>query len=328
MLWGALNVTDRTSDGRPIVVADPEGSRDNEVRPFQIEGMDVRGRAVRLGTVVEQILSAHAYPEPVARILGELLVLAALLGSILKEPGIVTIQTKTKGPVPMMVADYELGQDGIGHLRGYADIDADKLDTYGKNPSFKGLIGSKQGYLALTIDPGGEAERYQGIVDLTGDSLAEVAATYFQNSEQTPSALKLMAGRDEVTGHWRAGGIMVQHLSRGEVGRARILSPAGEDDWRRVQMLMDTAEESEILNPQLDLDTLLYRLYHEDGVRVFDPARLQKGCRCDRARLLAMLKTFSEDDIAHMTVDGEITVNCQFCNKGFGFDPAGLASEA
>jgi len=309
---------------KPLVIADPAGSRDNQVRPFQIEGMDVRGRAVRLGTVVEQILSAHAYPEPVARILGEFLTLAALLGSILKNPGIVTIQTKTKGPIPMLVADYELGEDGVGRLRGYADIDEAKLATYGKNPSFKGLIGSKNGYLALTIDPGGESERYQGIVDLTGDSLSEVAETYFQNSEQTPTALKLMSGRDPVTGHWRAGGIMVQHLSRGEEGKARILNPAGGDAWNRVQLLMQTAEEAEILDPQLDLDTLLFRLYHEDGVRVFDPARLEKGCRCDRARLLSMLKTFSQDDVDHMTVNGLITVNCQFCNKGFDFDPAGL----
>ncbi|MBV1900785.1 MAG: Hsp33 family molecular chaperone HslO, partial [Kordiimonadaceae bacterium] len=175
------------NSGSPIVVNEPKGSRDNELRPFQIEGMDVRGRAVRLGTVADQILVAHDYPEPIARILGEMLVLASLLGSILKFEGIVTIQTKSGGPVPMLVADYERMADGSGHLRGYADIDHIKLAAYGKNPSFNGLIGSKSGYLALTIDQGEKMERYQGIVDLTGDSLSEVARNYFVNSEQTPT---------------------------------------------------------------------------------------------------------------------------------------------
>lgn len=317
-----------SDSGQPIVVADPDTSRDNEVRPFRIEAeddaLDMRGRAVRLGTVAEQVLAAHDYPEPVARILGELLVMAALLGSMLKAPGVVTVQTKSEGPVPMMVADFERLRAGNGALRGYADIDSTKYAQYGKTPSFKGLIGCKRGYLALTIDPGGSGERYQGIVDLSGDSLAEVAEQYFRNSEQTPTALCLMAARNPVTGHWRAGGTMLQHLSRGEEGRQRILSPAGEDAWERAQLLLATLKGEEMLDPQLTLDALLYRLYHEEGVRVFDALRLEKGCRCDRARLQSMLANFSADDRTHMTVDGKISVNCQFCNKSFDFDPASL----
>ena len=230
----------------------------------------------------------------------------------------------------MMVADYELKEDEQGELkgyvRGYADIDAQKYATYGKNPSFKGLIGSKRGYLALTIDPGEGAERYQGIVDLAGETLSTVSATYFVNSEQTPTAIELRSDRDPVTGHWRAGGVMVQHLSRGEEGQERILTPAGAEEWNRANILLESVKTEELLDPQLDLDGLLFRLYHEDGVRVFEPMRVEKGCRCDRARLRDMLNTFGQDDIDHMTVDGQISVNCQFCNKSFDFDPAGLGA--
>lgn len=305
----------------PIVIKDPAFSRDNEVRPFAIEGMDVRGRAVRIGTVVDQILSAHEYPDPVARILGDLLTLTALLGSMMKFDGIVTMQTKSGGPVPMMVADYEMKADGVGRLRGYADIDETKYAAYGKNPSFHGLIGSKSGYLALTIDQGADMERYQGIVDLTGETIAEVARNYFMSSEQTPTELRLRTDRDAVTGNWRAGGIMVQHLARGEEGKERILDRNTEEQWNRASVLMHSVKEEELLDPQLDLDNLLYRLFNEDGVRVFEAAHLAKGCRCDRARLLAVISQFSEDDVDHMTVDDKISVNCQFCNKTFDFAP-------
>lgn len=305
----------------PIVVKDPADSRDNEVRPFSIEGMDVRGRAVRLGTVVDQVLSAHDYPEPVAKILGELLTLTAMLGSMLKFEGIVTMQTKSGGAVPMMVADYELKKDGIGRLRGYADIDETKFAHYGKDPSFHGLIGSKSGYLALTIDQGQDMERYQGIVDLTGETLSEVARNYFMNSEQTPTEIRLRTDRDAVTGNWRAGGIMVQHLARGEAGRERILDRDTEEQWNRASVLMHSVKTEELLDPQLTLDALLFRLFNEDGVRVFDQVGVEKGCRCGRERLLGVISQFSDDDVEHMTVDGKISVNCQFCNKTYDFTP-------
>ncbi|NVJ97953.1 MAG: Hsp33 family molecular chaperone HslO [Alphaproteobacteria bacterium] len=305
----------------PIVVSDPEGSRDNEIRPFAIEGMDVRGRAVRLGTVVDQVLKAHDYPEPVAKILGELLTLTGLLGSILKFNGIVTVQTKSGGPVPMMVADYELKADGIGRLRGYADINEEKMAQYGKEPSFNGLIGSKQGYLALTIDQGEDMDRYQGIVELKGDTLSEVARNYFMNSEQTPTEIRLRCDHDPVTKNWRAGGIMVQHLARGEEGRERLLERNQEEEWNRASVLMHSVKTEELLDPQLTLDSLLYRLYNEDGVRVFDSVNVKHECRCGRERLLTVISQFSEEDVDHMTVDGKISVNCQFCNKTYDFTP-------
>ncbi len=312
----------------PIVVADPDDSRDNEVRPFQIEGMDVRGRAIRLGTVVDQILKAHNYPDAVARILGEVLTLTGLLGSVMKFDGIVTVQTKSGGPVPMLVADYERREDGIGRLRGYADIDEAKLAVYGKNPSFHGLIGSKQGYLALTIDQGEEMDRYQGIVELKGESVAEVARNYFMNSEQTPTEIRLYTDRNEVTGHWRAGGIMVQHLARGEEGQERILDRDTEEQWNRASVLMHSVKEDELLDPQLDLDRLLFRLYNEDGVRVFEPARMIHACRCSRERLQTVLSQFDDGELAEMVRDGMIDVNCQFCNTTYEFTPDEVRSAA
>jgi len=305
----------------PIVVEDPAGSRDNEVRPFQIEGMDVRGRAVRLGTVVDQILKAHDYPEPVARVLGELLVLTGMLGSIMKFDGIVTVQTKSGGPIPMMVADFERRDGGTGHLRGYADIDETKLSAFGKNPSFEGMIGSKSGYLALTIDQGEDMDRYQGIVELKGETLSEVARNYFVNSEQTPTEIRLACNKDSVTGFWRAGGIMVQHLARGEEGQERILDRDIKEEWERASILMQSVKTEELINPQLDLDQLLFRLYHEDGVRVFESEHMMAKCRCSRERLLLAVQSFSEDDIDHATVDGTIDVNCQFCNTTYIFTP-------
>ncbi len=311
----------------PIVLPDPDTSRDNEVRPFRIgkslkqEG--IRGRAVRLGTVAEQILSAHAYPDPVARILGEALALIGMLGSILKTNGIITLQLKSSGPIPMLVADYTLDDRG-GHLRGYADVDNDKLGQYGKQPSFEGLIGSKKGYFAITIDRE-EQERYQGIVDLRGDSMAAVAETYFQQSEQLPTALHLSADKDPISDHWRAGGAMIQHLSRTEEGQARILDVAGKEEWNRTKILLETLKTREILDPGLTLDEILFRLFHEDGVRVFDATRIDRQCRCDRDRLVRVLSTFPPDDIKEMTVKGVITMNCQFCNKTFEFDPAILS---
>jgi len=311
----------------PIVVTDPAHSRDNEVRPFQIEGMDARGRAARLGTVAEQILSAHNYPEPVARILGELLVLAGLLGSIMKFDGIVTIQTKSDGAIPMMVADYERKEDGIGRLRGYADIDQKKLSQYGKNPSFHGLIGSISGYLALTIDQGENMERYQGIVDLKGETLSEVARNYFVNSEQTPTEIRLHCDRDPVSHHWRAGGIMIQHLARGETGQERLLDQDTKDQWNRASILMSTVKSSELLDPQMDLDQLLYRLYNEDGVRVTEADHLIHACRCSRERLEGVLKNFDDTELAEMVTDaGTIDVNCQFCNTTYLFTPEDVKS--
>ncbi len=303
----------------PIIISEPANSRDNEVRPFAIEGMDVKGRAVRLGTVVDHILSAHDYPDFINHILGEMLALAAMLGSLLKYEGIVTVQTKSDGPVPMMVVDYEAKHQGmIGRMRGCVTIDDNKMQQYGKNPSFKGLIGSKKGYLALTIDQGADMERYQGIVDLAGETLSDVARNYFNTSEQTPTEIQLTCDRDSVSGHWRAGGIMVQHLAHGEEGKIR-LATREEENWTRASVLVKSVKTSELTDPSLDLDQLLYRLYNEDGVRVFDAAHMQKGCRCSRVKIHSVISQFKAEELEDMLEDGLIKVNCQFCNSTYNF---------
>lgn len=320
---------DREMSETPIIIQDPVGSRDNEIRPFQIEGQNVRGRAVRLGTALEEMMAVHDWPEPVAQIMGELTALTALLGSVMKHEGVVTIQTKSKGALPMLVVDYRVRDGEPGTMRGYAQIDETALSHYGKNPSFKGLIGSKSGgFLVITVDQGAHTERFQGIVDLSGDTLSEVAVNYFSQSEQTPTAMRLAAGRDPVTGHWRAGGIMVQHLARGEEGQERLLEASGDDEWERARILMESVKTEELLDPTLTLDALLFRLYHEDGVRVFDPFHATFGCSggCED-RIQSTISRFSADDIDHMTVDGSITVDCHFCGKSFVFDPEQLKAD-
>lgn len=310
----------------PIIIADQPGSRDNEVRPFQIEGMNVRGRAVRLGTVVDQILSAHDYPDSINVQLGNILSLTALLGSMLKYDGIVTVQFKGSGAMKMLVADLEHKEGEPGKLRTYAQIDKVILAQYGKMPSFIALM--KQGYMALTIDQGEDMERYQGIVELEGTSLKDSAVAYFKQSEQTPTEIRLTTSRDPVTGHWRSGGIMVQHLARGEEGQERNLDDDQDDAWNRASILMNSVKDEELADPTIDLDQLLLRLYHEDGVRVFEPSRLEHGCRCSRERVFNVLRTLSDDDIQHaFEEDKVIKVNCEFCNKDYSFSEEEIRAE-
>ena len=310
----------------PIIVSDQPGSRDNEVRPFQIEGMNVRGRAVRLGTVVDQIIKSHDYPDGINILLGNVLSLTALLGSMLKYDGIVTVQFKGNGAIKLLVADLEVTQGEPGKLRAYAQLDHDILSQYGKKPSFKALM--KSGYMALTIDQGNDMERYQGIVELDGSSLKDTAVAYFKQSEQTPTELRLTTSRDSVTGNWRSGGIMVQHLARGEEGQQRILEQDQGENWNRAAILMNSVKDEELLDPTLELDQLLLRIYHEDGVRVFDPAPLVHGCRCSRERIFAVLRNLSADDIDHAFDDDKlIKVNCEFCNRDYEFNEEEIHSE-
>ena len=298
----------------PIIVTDQPGDTDNEVKTFGIEGMDVRGRAVRLGTAAEQIITAHDYPAPVAVLVGELLALTSLLGSILKFRGILTVQAKGDGAVPLLVADFA----SPGALRGYAQVDRARLAELDDHPSFKELVGT--GHLAMTIDQGADMERYQGIVDLDGGSLAECAKSYFLKSEQTPTEVRLAAGRDAVSGHWRVGGIMVQHLAHGEEGGPRILDREQEEAWRRASVLMASVRFDELVDPQLDLNRLLFRLYHEDGVRVFDAQAVSRGCRCSEQRIANVLDSFPKEDLADMAEDSKLKVTCEFFNRTFEFD--------
>lgn len=304
----------------PIIVPDQPGTADNRVQPFAIEGMNVRGRAARLGTVADRTIRAHDYPGPVAEIVGQSIALVALLGSMLKDDGVITLQTKSDGPVSMLVADFRTP----GIVRGYAKLSREEPPDPEAAPTFTDLVG--RGYLALTVDPGKEKERYQGVVELEGASLADCAVKYFRQSEQIPTALKLSAAPDRVSGHWRAGGIMVQNLANddttGEADDTAASQRGAEvdDDWNRAAILMESTRSEELLDPQLDLHRLLFRLFHEDGVRVYDPLNVRYGCRCSRQRIAHVLNRFSKDELADMIVDGKIQVTCEFCNETYDFD--------
>lgn len=291
---------------------------DDHVLPFAIERQDMRGRLTRLGPVLNQILDAHDYPPSVAHVLAEVLTLTALLGSMLKAAGRLTIQAKSDGAISLLVADYFDG----GAMRGYAQFDAAGVAKYGDGASLRALTG--RGYLALTLEQGEDNERYQGIVDLDGESLSECATVYFLQSEQTPTRLRLAAQRDD-TGWWRAGGLLLQHLSRGEEGGPRLLSLDQQEDWNRVSTLMMSVRDEELLAADLSSADLLFRLFHEEGVRVFDETDLQRGCRCDRNRLARMLARFPDEDLTDMEENGEIIATCEYCNISYHFKREELA---
>jgi molecular chaperone Hsp33 len=290
-------------------------SADDIVLPFQIEGESVRGRVVRLGPVVDDILERHNYPEGVASLLAHALTLAAMLGTSLKFEGKLTMQAKGDGAVRTIVADYRTP----GELRGWVAFHADEYEAAvakGVDPGREvpQLLGG--GYLAFTIDQGPDTERYQGIVGLEGGTLAECAQRYFEDSEQLPTAVKLSASRE--SGAWRAGGIMVQHLASS--GPQRFNEDADES-WRESAILMASTQGTELVDPAVTPEQLLFRLFHERGVRVFDPTPLAFFCQCSRERVENILDQFSAEEMADMVVDGKIVVTCEFCNTTYEFDP-------
>jgi molecular chaperone Hsp33 len=296
---------------------------DDLILPFQAEQADVSGRLVKLGPVVDTILSRHDYPEAVSQLLGEAVALTALLGAALKFEGKFILQASTDGPVDLLVADYQVP----GGLRGYARFSPEQAATL---PPDGRLLG--EGHLAMTIDRGLDTERYQGAVPLEGDSLTEAADTYFRQSEQLPTFIRLAVARHYRPGQlggrpwtWRAGGLLVQKLTR-EGGRGPAREAAfAEEDWTRARTLAETVEDHELLDPLLPPDRLLYRLFHEEQVRAFRAVPLESYCSCSRGRVEELLKRFSAEDLADMVVDGEVWVTCEFCNSRYHFDPASFA---
>ena len=309
---------------------------DNLVMPFEVKPLGVRGRIVRLGDVVDDIIHRHDYPQPVSALLAEAVALTAMLGASLKFDGKFILQTNSDGPVDLLVADYT----SPGKIRGYARF-AHKMVASLKDPTPQALLG--KGHLAMTIDQGLGAERYQGIVALGGVTLTEAALGYFAQSEQIPTRLKLAAGplvgRGDKAETWRAGAIMVQHLPR-EGGMSAMPFSSGDapdgaqetvsedDNWVKARLLLDTAEDHELLDPMLSPEELLYRLYHEDGVTVYPQTMLERHCTCSREKIGELLRSFSEDDRKAMLKDGEIGVTCEFCSTRYRFQPAEVAAEA
>lgn len=301
------------------------------VLPFQLEASGARGRLIRLGPVVDEILSRHAYPERVSLLLGEAVTLAAMLGAALKFDGKFTLQTQSNGPVSFLVVHYS----SPGHLRGYASFIRDDIGLSSNgNGSSKPLLGD--GHLAMTIDPGAGMERYQGIVSLAGNTLVDAAHEYFDQSEQIPTFIRIAVARQFTAGEgakpgkwtWRAGGLMVQKLSqeggRQESGEASDdlsgAAPSSEDDgWLRAQALAATIEDHELLDPTLAPERLLYRLFHEERVRAFQATPLDAKCNCSRERVENMLNQFSPAELDGMAENGTITVTCEFCNTHYRF---------
>lgn len=279
----------------------------------------MRGRIVRLGSALDSILDRHAYPEPVAHLVAEALVLVATMATSLKFEGIFSLQAKGDGPVSTLVADYRTP----GHLRGYASFDAAQLEGLELGPGGTAglvplLLG--KGYLAFTIDPkSDDFERYQGIVDLSGSSLADAAHAYFAQSEQLNAKVVLAAAhRKGGDGRkaWRGGGVMLQQLPLEPGGLSQEERASA---WEKVQALLGTAKADELTDPTLGQNELLYRLFHEDGVRVFETAPLKDQCTCSPDKVKGILSTFSADEIESMAVNGTIIVTCQFCSANYRF---------
>jgi len=286
---------------------------------FALPARHARGRLVRLGPVLDEILSAHDYPAPVARVLGEALVLTALLGATLKEAGgQLTLQAQTEsGVIDLMVADFRGGE-----LRGYVRFDGERLAEQPSHPSLFALFG--KGYLAITFDQAVSGERYQGIVPLEGGSLAEAAEHFFGQSEQIPSFVRLALDKQ---GHI-AGGLLLQHLPEGEEGRERLHTRLDHPEWDHVRILAGTIRDGELTDPELPLDALLWRLFHdEEEIRILSRIPLARGCRCTYDHVRSVIARFGAEERAEMVDgDGIISVDCEFCSRVFPISLGDLES--
>ena len=323
-------------EGRTTAAAGGSPVADDLIMPFRTVRSGVFGRLVRLGPLIDRILHRHDYPEPVSRILGEAVALTALLGSSLKFDsafgGRLILQTKTDGPISLLVVDFE----EPGKVRAYASFDEARVEALGQSRDVRDmparLLGT--GHLAMTIDPGGNLDRYQGIVALDGCGLSEAADAYFRQSEQIPTFLRLAVARHYAAGswQWRAGGLLVQYVPPIEEGalsdddHEHVL--VGEDDerWTGAQMLAATVEDHELLDPTLTPERLLYRLFAEEGVRAFPVKDLVEHCRCSRERVSNLLESFGAGELEDMREsDGAITVTCEFCNEKYRFETEEIA---
>jgi molecular chaperone Hsp33 len=304
---------------------------DDAALPFEVDALDLRGRLTRLGPALDDILTKHDYPAPVGKLLGEAIVLTTLLGSSLKFDGRFILQTQTDGPVSFLIVDFQAPD----RLRAYARFDARRL----RDGQDSGALLGK-GHLAMTIDQGADMSRYQGLVALDGGSLEDAAHEYFLRSEQIPTRVRLAVGEEWRGGdggprhRWRAGGMLLQFLPKspdrarqadlhpGDAPEGTVTHTVEEDDaWVEGQSLIATVQDIELIDPDLSGERLLYRLFHERGVRVFPPLRLRAQCSCSRDAVAAMLKSFTPNDRAEMVKDGKVVVTCEFCSSVYQFTP-------
>jgi molecular chaperone Hsp33 len=293
------------------------------VTPFHLPQKPVRGRLVRLGPLADALLTRHAQHQVVTRLAGEALALAAALSSALKYRGVFSLQAKGDGPVSMLLADCT----EAGALRGYSRADAEKLALLlaaTPEPDTADLLGG--GYLAFTVDQGNDTDRYQGIVAIEGRTLADMALHYFETSEQLACEVRLACAHTEAG--WRASALILERVA-GAGGLEPELDQAAQDEaWRTALALAATLTDAELLDDALTPETLLWRLFHAEGVAVDRPRALAYGCRCSRQRLSGILEGFSPDDLDHMAVDGDIVMTCEFCNLDFRFPRQDVQSRA
>lgn len=313
--------------------------QDDRVLPFAVEALDVRGRIVRLGPSIDRLLARHDYPEPVSHLLGEAVALTILLGSSLKFEGRFQLQTRTDGVVDLLVVDFEAPD----RVRAYARFDAERIAGLHANDRKPAALLGK-GHLGFTIDQGPDMSRYQGVVALDGQGLEAAAHQYFRQSEQIPTRVRLAVGETFVgeggtsRHHWRAGGLIVQFLPTspdrqrqadlppGDAPEgAQIMALQEDDAWTEARSLVETVEDHELVDPNLTSEELLYRLFHERGVRVYEAQSVHEQCRCSRDRILSMLKSFSDEERQSMVgEDGRVGITCEFCSTRYFVEPGDI----
>ncbi|MES2144262.1 MAG: Hsp33 family molecular chaperone HslO [Pseudomonadota bacterium] len=315
---------------------------DDMVLPFQLDRPDIRGRVARLDGVLDQVLRQHAYPAPIEALVAEAALLTALIGQSVKLRWKLSLQVRGNGPARLIATDYygPAEEGGAGRIRAYASYDADRLDLAAEP---FGQIGA--GYFAVMIDQGEGMVPYQGFTPIAGKSLSDCAQTYFAQSEQLPTRFQLTFGKSQTPGqtpHWRAGGVMLQHMppvggsvaadaGSGEGGlldHTDILSGEASENWTRTNVLLDTVEELELVGPTVSPTDLLVRLFHDETPRVFDATAVRFGCSCSPDKVRQTMSIYSQKDIATMTTAaGIVTADCQFCGAHYEFDPRTLGFE-
>ena len=315
---------------------------DDTVLPFQLDRTDTRGRVARLDGVLQQVLAQHDYPPAIEALIAEAALLTALIGQTIKLRWKLSLQVRGDGPARLIATDYYgPGEEGApARVRAYASFDEERLD-----PDADPFSQIGKGYFAILIDQGQGMTPYQGITPIAGGSLAACAETYFAQSEQLPTRFALSFGQSQAPGealHWRAGGMMLQQMPEaspfatgggsGDGGlllAGDILEGDAAEDWNHVNVLLDTAEEIELIGPSVQPTDLLVRLFHEEGPRVFETQAVEFGCTCSADRVRESLSIYSAKDIAYMTTDeGIVTADCQFCSAHYEFDPKTLGFEA
>ena len=316
---------------------------DDTVLPFQLDVSDIRGRVVRLDGALDEILSQHQYPPQIEALVAETALLTALIGQSIKLRWKLSLQVRGKGAARLIATDY-YGPSDEGEparIRAYASYDADRLD-----PAASAYSQVGEGYFAVMLDQGAGMTPYQGFTPIAGNSLSDCAQTYFAQSEQLPTRFALTFGKSQMPGHpshWRGGGVMLQHMP--QVGQS-VASPEGSgeggllthtdilagepaENWTRVNALLDTVEELELIGPTVAPTELLVRLFHEEGPRVFDATSVHFGCSCSAEKVHQTMSIYSQKDIVHMTTpEGIVTADCQFCGAHYEFDPKTLGFEA